>query len=98
MNHFLERNRDPQQVTHCITEFLPSAKAVNNFKNKKALSQEVAAAKIHINKKPTTKVTLHFYATKRNRTNDYWPCLILNFYDDDRTEGKNFFPSSVLCF
>ena len=55
---------------------------------KRALCQEVAAAKALINKKPTTKVTLHFDTTQKSRIDGDWPCLILNFCDDDQVESK----------
>ena len=67
---------------------LPSSKSINTFKHKKALCQEVTAAKALMNKKLSTKVTLHFDTTQRSRIDGDWPCLILNFCDDDRAECK----------
>ena len=48
---------------------LPSATSVNKFKHKKALRQEIIAAKALFSKKATTKVTLHFDTTTRCRIN-----------------------------
>ena len=62
---------------------LPSAKSVNNFKHRKALTREVKAAKAAFEKKDTTKITLHFDTTSRSRIDGDWPCLILNFLDPD---------------
>lgn len=47
---------------------LPSAKSINNFKHRKALCQAVTAANALMNKKTSTKVTLHFDTTQRSRS------------------------------
>ena len=62
---------------------LPSAKTVNNFKHKKALAQEIAAAHAVVKKSESTKITLHYDSTSRSRIDGEWPCLILNFLDPD---------------
>ena len=60
---------------------LPSEKSVNNFKPKKALTQEIIAAKALFSKKETTKVTLHYDRTSKSRIDGDWPSLIFNFKD-----------------
>ena len=67
---------------------LPSPKVINTFKHKKALCQEIVAAKSLMNKKVTTKVTLHFDTTSRSRIEGDWPALILNFLDEDPADSK----------
>ena len=67
---------------------LPSDKSVNNFKHKKAITQEVIAAKALHSKKATTKVTLHYDTTTRSRIDGDWPSLIFNFKDDDPLENR----------
>ena len=67
---------------------LRSEKSINNFKHKKALCQEVVAANALMNKKSSTKVTLHFDTTTRSRIDGDWPCLILYFSDDDAAECR----------
>ena len=65
---------------------LPSEKSVNNFKPKKALTQEIIAAKALFSKKETTKMTLHYDTTSRSRIEGDWPSLIFNFKDKDPLE------------
>ena len=60
---------------------LSSEKSVNNFKHKKALTQEIIAAKALFSKKETTKVTLHYDRTSKSRIDGDWPSLIFNFKD-----------------
>ena len=67
---------------------LPSETTVNKFKHKKAITQEIIAAKALYSKKETTKVTLHFDTTTRSRIDGDWPSLILNFKDDDPLECR----------
>ena len=67
---------------------LPLTTSVNKFKHKKALGQEIIAAKALFLKKESTKVTLHFDTTTRCRINGDWPALILNFKDDDPFECR----------
>lgn len=67
---------------------LPSAKSINIFKQTKAICHEVIVAKALVNKKPSTKVTLHYDTTQSSRVDGDWPCLILNFCDDDPAECK----------
>ena len=67
---------------------LPSPKTINKFKHKKALRQEIIAAKALYSKKETTTVTLHFDTTSRSRINGDWPALILNFKDDNPFECR----------
>ena len=65
---------------------LPSEKSVNYFKHKKALTQEIIAAKALFSKKETTKMTLHYDTTSRSRIEGDWPSLIFNFKDKDPLE------------
>ena len=58
---------------------LPSSKTINTFKHKKALHQEIMAARALMNKDKNTKVTLHYDTTTRSRIDGDWPCLMLNF-------------------
>ena len=67
---------------------LPSSTSVNKFKHKKALKQEIIAAKALYSKKTTTTVTLHVDTTTRSRINGDWPALTLNFKDDDPLECR----------
>ena len=67
---------------------LPSAKSINKFKHKKALRQEIVAAKALVSKKHSTKVALHFDTTQRSRIDGDWPSLILNFRDDNLSECR----------
>ena len=60
---------------------LPSEKSVNNFKPKKALTQEIIAAKALFSKKETTKVTLHYDRTSKSHIDGDWSSLIFNFKD-----------------
>ena len=66
---------------------LPSRRVVADFKHKKALQQEIAAAKALCNKKADTKVTLHF-DTSRSRVDGEWLSLILNFKSDTPEDIK----------
>ena len=75
---------DYQSYSHV----LPSEKSVNNFKHKKAIAQEIIAAKALHSKKSTTKVTLHYDTTSRSRIDGDWPALIFNFKDDDPLENR----------
>ena len=77
------KNKKPRTVDQ-YTEYkdvLPSAKTVNEYKHKKALHQEIQAAKLLVEKEETTKVTLHYDTTTQLRIEGEWPCLILNFLD-----------------
>ena len=65
---------------------LPSEKSVNNFKHKKALIQEIIAAKALLSKRETTKVTLHYDTTSRIHNDGDWPLLICNVKDKDHLE------------
>ena len=67
---------------------LPSEKSVNNFKPKKALTQEIIAAKALFSKKETTKVTLHYDTTSRSRIDGDWSSLMFNFKDKDPLECR----------
>lgn len=82
--------KKPRTAEHykAYENVLPSAKSINMFKHKKALSQEIIAAKALISKKPCTKATLHFDTTTRSRIDGDWPSLILNFKDDDPRECR----------
>ena len=64
-------------------DVLSDAKAVNDYKHKKALHQEIEAADALVHKCSTSKVTLHYDTTSRSRIDGEWPCLltmtILNF-------------------
>ena len=46
---------------------LPQAKAVSEYKHKKALQQEVNVATSLINKQPATKANLHYDSTSYSR-------------------------------
>ena len=59
-------------------DVLPSAKVVSLYRHKKAMYQEILAARSLIEKASTTKVTLHCDTTSRSRIDGEWPSLILN--------------------
>ena len=82
------RSSDDYQIYENV---LPPAKTLNNFKHKKALCQEILAAKALATKKSTTKVKLHFDTTQRSRIDGDWPSLILNLKDDNPLECPLFF-------
>ena len=63
-------------------------RSINRFKHKKALKQEIIAAKALFSKKESSKVTLHFDTTTRSQIDGDWPSLILNFKDDDPLECR----------
>ena len=65
---------------------IPSAKVVNDFKHKKAISQEVTAANAIKNKPDNVKLTLHYDSTMRSRIDGEWPSIILNFKGDDKRD------------
>ena len=63
---------------------LPSAKTINDFKQRLAIQHEQEAAQALHNIKTGTKVTLHFDATSRSKIDGDWPSLILIFSDKRR--------------
>ena len=79
------RSSDDYQIYENV---LHPAITVNNSKHKKALYQEIFAAKALATKKTTTKVTLHVDTTQRSRIDGDWPSLILNFKDDNPLECR----------
>ena len=87
-----------QEEYKAYKKVLPSAKVVNLYKHKKALYQEILAAKSLIDKAETTKVTLHYDTTSRSRIDGEWPCLILNFMDDVHPENSQFLRLRPLHF
>ena len=78
-------------------DVLPSAKVVSLYRHKKAMYQEILAARSLIEKASTTKVTLHCDTTSRSRIDGEWPSLILNF-NDDKKENCQFLPLRPLYF
>ena len=77
---------------------LPSAKVVSNYKNEKALHQEIAAVKTLASIQHDTRCTLHFDTTGRSRVDGEWPALILNFLSDDKMKCEDVqIESSFLC-
>jgi hypothetical protein len=78
-----QRARSQEQQTNTMYTKMSShqQKTVNEYKHKKALHQEIRAAKLLANKKETTKATLHYDSTTRSRIDGEWPYLILNFMD-----------------
>ena len=67
---------------------IPSAKVVGDHKHDKALKKEITAAEALGNLEEGTKVTLHYDTTSRSRVDGEWPCLILNFLNDDKLKCK----------
>ena len=84
------RKKKPQTAEdyQLYVDALPSGKSVNNFKHKKALTQEIIAAKALFSKKETTKVTLHYNTTSRSSIDGDWLSLIFNFKDKDALECR----------
>ena len=69
-------------------DVLPSSKVISSYKHMKALSQEIAAAKMMVNKTSESKLTLHYDTTSRNRIDGEWPSIILNFSSNDMDKCK----------
>ena len=63
---------------------------VEEYKHKKALHQEIAAAKALGNLDEGTKVTLHYDTTSRSQVDGEWLSLLLNFLNDDPTKCRMF--------
>ena len=82
--------KSEQKVPHKLEEWkaykhvLPSAKTINNHKHVMAIQHERDAATALLNKSATTKVTLHYDATKRSKIDGDWPALILIFSNKQR--------------
>ena len=68
---------------------LSSEKSVNNFKHKKALTQEIIAAKALFFKKETTKVILYYDTTSRSCIDGDWSSLIFNFMVKNPLESSS---------
>jgi hypothetical protein len=76
-------NKKPRSAEDYIRykDVLPDVKSVN--KHKKALYQEIHAAKVLINKVDSSKIKLHYDTTSRSRIDGEWPCLIINVIDSE---------------
>lgn len=72
------------------SDVLPSARTVNRFKHRKALSQEIAAAlALHSKiRRRTAKSFCIKISTTRSRIDGEWPFLILNFTGKPADENK----------
>ena len=81
-----KKPRTAEDYQHYV-DVLPG-KSVNNFKHKKALTQEIIAPKALFSKKETTKVTLHNNTTSRSSIDGDWLSLIFNFKDKDALECR----------
>ena len=82
-----KKPRTAEDYQHYV-DVLPG-KSVNNFKHKKALTQEIIAAKALFFKKETTKVILYYDTTSRSCIDGDWSSLIFNFMVKNPLESSS---------